>query len=438
MRLKARLLLLTLLCLPAWGVADIQKLDTNTSLRTVYLLPDADAELVSVAMIVLAGEVDWEGPEGLSHYLEHLVFWHADNVRGESIHSREGNAWVNGLITTYFNRGEISQLEDMIKFARRVLDPPGIARAFMLGERDVVSREYDLRVLENPEWRVFTDLRRQLYDNHPVSRSVIGTPDSINALTLQHAFEFHGRFYHPENSILLISGNISATRLKSLIESGFSDYSDQSPDKSNLHLQDWRNTRVAGTLDSSTEYKEKQAKSSRLIYGSLSNWQSEFGIVQSQYVFQFAQRLLESALPGSIAKPLRLDNFVISSYELSVGRLLNDQAELNLIAWPDNGVSLEEASDKIRWAIKKTGDEGVPQKSFDRIKKRWIQTATRESSSSDTLMWRAWHHISHGLEPNSQEDHLRRIEAVTLTELNSLMRALGDPQRRVVGYINGE
>jgi len=123
-----------------------------------------------------------------------LVFWHADDVKGEPIHARDGNAWVNGLVTSYYNRGEISELNDMMEFARRILTPPELARKFMLGERNVVTREYDLRVSENPDWRVLTDLRQRLYGDHPVSRSVIGTRQSIGDLSILQAFDFHQSF----------------------------------------------------------------------------------------------------------------------------------------------------------------------------------------------------------------------------------------------------
>ena len=95
---SASIVLFLLLFTPALSYADVFKLDTDTPLRGVYFIPDSDAELVTVAMVIMAGEVNARGPEGLSHYLEHLVFWHADDVKGEPIHARDGNAWVNGCL----------------------------------------------------------------------------------------------------------------------------------------------------------------------------------------------------------------------------------------------------------------------------------------------------------------------------------------------------
>lgn len=432
------MILLALLCMPSWVFGDIQALDTETPLRAVYFVPDTETELISVAMVVLAGEVDFRGPEGLSHYLEHLTFWHADNVKGDVIHAREGNAWVNGLVSSYYNRGEATELDDMLTFARRVLTPPKLDNVFMTGERDVVLREYDYRVLENPDWRVLTDVRKQLYDYHPVTRSVIGTPESIASLTITHAMAFHKQFYTAENSILLISGNLESEKLVGKIESVFLNDVSQISDATSFHAQEWRKLQISGTLNTASIYKESQAKSSRLIHSSLSTWSSQGGALQDEYTLQFAQRLLESALPGSLAKPLRLDNFIISEYQLGTLKLLEDQVELYVIAWPDEGVTIETASAGIRAALKDIGKTGVPVASFERIKKRWLQTARREGQNAMTHLGRAWHHITLGLIPNNQEEHIRHIESVTLSDLNELLIALGSPQRTVVGLIEGE
>jgi zinc protease len=195
-------------------------------------------------MVVFAGEVDFDGPEGLSHYLKHLMFWHTDNVKGESIHTRDGNAWVNGIVTSYCNRGEVSELSDMIEFARRIVTPPELEPAFMLEERDVVTREYELRVSENPDRRVLTDLRKQLYDNHPISRSVIDTPESIGSLSIEHALSFHQQYYHPANAVLIISGNVTDAQVSDLLESRFSASPTSNMSANAPHAQAWRQSKV--------------------------------------------------------------------------------------------------------------------------------------------------------------------------------------------------
>jgi len=440
MKVFTRFLLIIVLCLPTWVQADdVIDIGSTSSLRAAYFLPDAEAELLTVVLVILAGEVDFAGPEGLAHYLEHLMFWHADNVKGEPIHAREGNAWVNGMVTSYYNRGEVADLDDMMTFAQRIFSQPKLPRTFMLGERDVVEREYDYRVAENPDWRVFTQLRKQLYDGHPISRSVIGTPESIESLTLAHASEFHAQFYKPANAVLVVAGNSTKEQIEKLVSSRFAKNELVPEIENTKHAQFWRRSTIGGQLDKVTQYSERQAKSSRFIYSSLSNWSNENqDSLQGHYTQQFAQRLLESALPGSLAKPLRLDNFIISGYELEVFMLLDGQVELNIIAWPDKGVTIDSANQKLVAALQELGETGVPLKSFERIKKRWLQTARRESNDSELLLWRSWYHIMLGEIPNTHADHLNRIESVTLSDLNGLIKAISNPQRKTIGLIIGE
>jgi len=101
-------------------------------------------------------------------------------------------------------------------------------------------------------------------------------------------------------------------------------------------------------------------------------------------------------------------------------------------------VSVEDATERLTASLSLLANEGVPRESFDRIKKRWLQTSKREGTDSNEILWRAWSHLSQGLEPNNQADHLKRIESITLSDVNSLINALGNPQRRIVGLIKGE
>ena len=63
------------ICAPSLASADLIKLETDTAFDSVYLFKDTESPLITVGLTVLAGEVDVKGPEGLSHYLEHLMYW---------------------------------------------------------------------------------------------------------------------------------------------------------------------------------------------------------------------------------------------------------------------------------------------------------------------------------------------------------------------------
>ena len=238
-RLISLLISLAAILVSGRASSSLVELETDTGFQSVYLLEDNSTSVVNVAVFVLAGEVDVEGPEGLSHYLEHLMYWHADNAGGQNLHARGGNAWVNGIVTSYYSQSESSDLPELLEFIARLYSEPALTNDFMIRERSVVAREYDLRVSENPDRRARTKIRKDLYDQHPAGRSTIGTPASIGSLTLDQAHDFHRRYYHPQNSVLFVSGDLTATDAVEAVNKHLHKLEGGSQ-----HAAEWRNSTV--------------------------------------------------------------------------------------------------------------------------------------------------------------------------------------------------
>lgn len=419
-----------LLCLltSSIALADLTKLNTNTSFHSVYLY-QTESPLITVRLTILAGEVDVEGPEGLSHYLEHLMYQHADNVDDQQIHARGGNASVNGILTNYYNQGESTELQDMLEFVRRLYKKPTLPINFMTKERSVVEREYDVGVSENPVARVYINERRKLYNNLPVSRSTIGTPKSIQSLTIEQGTQFHEKFYHPANSVLFISGDFSKAQAKELIEQSF-DFAEPGLQ----HKAEWRNARLQDKADSVTEYENAQINNDILIYLTLSPWPKTQMPLNNWYTLTLLRSILDSALDGGIAKPLRMDNFTLRSFSIDLNSTLSDYFELTMFAEPDKGVTLQQASDAVQSTLTSLAESGIPPATFERVKKRTLQTSKRQAGIMEQTHNRMYDQLSAGLEPATAEQHLKHIEAVNLKDVNSLLRALAKPQRRAVAF----
>jgi len=392
------------------ALAELVKLETETPFDSVYLLENSATAEITVGLIVLAGEVDVTGPEGLSHYLEHLMFWHADNIDDQQLHSRGGNASVNGFVTNYYNTGEKSELDDMFEFIKRLFTLPQLDRGFMVRERSVVAREYDLGVSENPDYRIYTSIRRKLYNNTPVSRSVIGTPKSISALTQAQAFQFHKKYYHPANAVLFLSGDIPKEEAERLVNSRFN-----SLEPGVRHVGSWRNKKINAVADLTQVFTDSQVGYERLIYLALSNWPGELGDADSNrirhwYTLKLLGAVLDSALDGGVARPLRMDNFILRSFNMNLASLLENHVEFALFAEPDKGA-------------------------LERVRARMLQTESRTATSRNHTFSLLAEQLSSGLTPVASGDHLDYIKEVTLEDVNHLLRALATPERRAIAFI---
>ncbi len=413
------------------SVQTLEQIPTETDLARVYHLYDPDASVVTVALVILAGEVDVTGSEGLSHYVEHLMFWHADGLSaGEISHARDGNAWVNGILTHYYNRGEPEDVPAMFDFASRLLTAPTLQRSFMLDERNVIAREYDFRVAQNPLWSAITESRQQLYDNHPVARRVIGTPESIRAMSLDEVNAFYQQHYHAKNALLVVAGDIKQKQVQQLSNQYF-PMSDAARAQSVKNAQTWRNERIDTPLDARLAFTSRFITGDTLVRVSLSEWEGTGDALDDVYTQLFVEAIFNSNLPGSIAKPLRLDEFIIAQYDISMYSLLKQQVEFMLVARADDNIPLDTVSQRFSAFLTDLSAQGMPLRTIERVRKRLLQTARRQSGDADETLRRLMLHLSLNVPVVSPEEHLRRLERVNKASIDSLLLALAKRHRVV-------
>lgn len=429
-RFKLILILIFGLLTSNQAFAELIEVKTKTNIKAVYLIEDPDSDQIRVNPVFLAGEVDFDGPEGLSHFLEHLMFWHADKAGGKEIHGRGGNAWVNGIVTSYINQGITSELEELFEFTRRLLDTPDLEKKFMLDEKRVVEREYDFRIAENPDRKLTEQMRRKLFGDHSAGRSVIGTPQSIRSITLDHAFEFHRKYYNLANMVLLISGNLKPKQVRRLVANTLDDL-----EAGSANSQSWRSSTKFEAQDAIVELKANNIESHAYKYTSMSQWTGSSNRISAFYTAFLTEKLLNSALKGSLHKPLRLENFVVSGLHSWVDPLIDGQVVFSFNGRPDEGVILTSVKREFQLAIEKIARQGVPVDSLERVRKRLVREAKRRGDESAFILRRSFALLRIGEMPISSEEHLRQLISVTKEDIDGLLRAIARPDRRVDGYL---
>ena len=431
LKILALLFLITLL--PAPASAGLVKVDTATALRGVYLIPDDRSDTVRISAVILAGEADSDAPEGLSHYVEHLVYWHADRVNNRLFHNRGGNAWVNGIITVYYNEGPSRDLDDLFTFAGRLLTPLSLDADFMREEKRIVAREYDLRVSENPRNRLRGEMNRALYGGNPAGRSVIGTPQTIESFDLDMVDRFRSAHYVAANTVLIASGNLNEETLRRKVEEVFQDAR-----AGTANGQAWRDMPPLDRLSQTIDAVDSRSASSAYQYASLSYWPGSGDRLQDVYTIGFLAELLGSSLPGGLGKPLTVNDFVVSGFRVGLERKLRDRIQFSFRSRPDEGVAPETVSVKLRESLATLAATGVPERSLERVRQRFAQQAERRGNESDYILGRAMRNLTAGLEPNDPADHRQRIAAVTKADIDRLIRAVTDPHRYVEANLTRE
>lgn len=161
-----------------------------------------------------------ETPEimGVSHMLEHMVF------KGTTKRSARDLALsletLGGSLDAYTSREHTSYqarvLDEHVEIAADVLADlvfnPLLRQSDLDLERKVVLEEINT-VDDTPDDLVFELHGEQLWGRHPYGYRILGTRDSVSALTADDLRALHERAYHPANVVVAASGNIEHDEL---------------------------------------------------------------------------------------------------------------------------------------------------------------------------------------------------------------------------------
>ena len=167
-----------------------------------------------------------EGPgeSGVAHFLEHLMFKGTPSYpNGEfsKILARNGgqeNAFTSYDYTGYFQTVARDRLELVMEMEADRMTNLVLSKEDIDTERMVVLEERRSRTDNNPSALLREQVNAALFLNHPYRRPIIGWEHEIRQLDRDAIIGFYRRWYAPNNAILIVAGDISATELQPLAE----------------------------------------------------------------------------------------------------------------------------------------------------------------------------------------------------------------------------
>ena len=181
----------------------------------------------SVGLWVNVGSRD-EGPTvaGAAHFLEHLLFkatptrTSVDIAQAVDAVGGELNAFTSKEHTCYYAHVLGDDLEMAVELVADVVLNGVCAPADVELERDVVLEEIAMRD-DDPEDTLGDVFLSAMFGDHPVGRPVIGSVDSVSAMTRNQLHSFHIRRYIPERMVLAVAGNIEHDHVVALARTYF-------------------------------------------------------------------------------------------------------------------------------------------------------------------------------------------------------------------------
>ncbi len=426
-------LILTPLAVSAAGeVADFT-LDNGLQ---VVVIEDHRAPAVTHMMWYRVGAADEEpGQSGIAHFVEHLMFKSTDTLASgefsDVVEANGGsdNAFTSWDYTAYFQRvaadrlGLMMQMEaDRMRNLR--FDPVEVDT-----ERSVILEER-AQVVESSAGALFNEqMRAALFLNHRYGIPIIGWRHEMEGLTIDHAQAFYDRWYHPDNAILIVAGDVTPDEVRALAEEHYGPI----PASGNLPPR-IRATEPPHTADRRLVLEDARVANPYVSVQMLAPVREPGDQAEAAALVYLAEILgggQTSLLSRRLQNEEQRSLYAAAFYDSTAV----DASSFSLVNVPVPGVSLEEAEADLWRIVDAFLAEGIDPAQFERIRFRIEAGEIYDEDDTAGLARTYGVELASGLSIADVQDWTDTLAAVTPEDVMAAARRLFDDPSTVTGYL---
>ena len=401
----------------------------------IVVIPDRRVPVVTHMVWYRNGSADDPlGESGIAHFLEHLMFKGTErHPAGEfskvvSALGGQENAFTSYDYTAYFQRVAPAHLGRMMEFEADRMSGLNFDEDVVAPERDVVLEERRMRVETDPSAQLSEAMAASLFVHHPYGIPIIGWMHEIEELDRRAALDYYGRFYCPDNAILVVSGDVTDTEVVRLAEEtyGRNIPRGEQPRKRRPREPEPRAARAISVADSRVEQPTSQrlylVPSSKTAAGRESH----------------TLEVLAEALGGGPT------SFLYRRLVMERGRAVNvgswymgsaiDDTRFAIYGVPAEGVTLDALEAEIDEAVAAARDS-LDELSIERAKTRLIAETIYSLDSQSSLARIYGSALAIGETLDDVRSWPSHIRAVTRDDIVAAIDTFLTPRRSVTGRL---
>ncbi len=182
---------------------------------------------VSIGIWIKTGSRD-ENPEwnGISHFIEHMVFKGTRNRTAEAI-ARQVDS-IGGNLDAFTAKEcvcfNVKVLDEHLPVALDILADlvlnPVFAVEDIVRERRVILEEIKMDE-DNPDYLVHEIFTQNFWKDHPLGKPILGTKETVKGFEQPLVLDLHRKRFSPGNLLVAAAGNLNHTRFVELVRKQF-------------------------------------------------------------------------------------------------------------------------------------------------------------------------------------------------------------------------
>ncbi len=205
------------------------KFDTHILPNGIKIIhQQSQSQVAHCGIIINAGSRDeLETQHGIAHFIEHAVFKGTKKRKAYHVISRlenvgaEIDAFTTKENTCVYASFLYNYYERTIELVSDIIFNSTFPEKELNNEKEVIIEEIN-SYRDNPAELIFDDFEKQIFNGHPLSRDILGTPELLKKFTKKDIQSFINQNYSTNQIILCSVGNIKFSRLVNLTDKYFS------------------------------------------------------------------------------------------------------------------------------------------------------------------------------------------------------------------------
>ncbi|WP_299921258.1 pitrilysin family protein [uncultured Pelagimonas sp.] len=405
----------------------------------VVVIEDHRSSAVVHMLWYKAGSADEpRGSSGVAHFLEHLLFKATDKLEsGEfskivAANGGSDNAFTSFDYTGYFQRVAADRLPLMMEMEADRMMNIRLTEENIATEREVIIEERNQRV-ENDPGSLFREQRRAaLYLNHPYGTPIIGWRHEMEQLDREAALNFYTRFYAPNNTILIVAGDVEPEEVLELAKEHYGplpanpELSDRVRPSEPRHLAARRLT-----------FRDPRVAQPYVMRSYLAP-ERDSGAQEKAAALTILAELLAGGQTSVLTRKLQFETQKAVYSSAFYSGVSYDDSTFGLIIVPARGVSLEDGEAALDAAVAEFLKEGVDPEQLERIKFQLKAQSIYSRDDANGLARRYGAALTSGLTVQDVQDWPEILQAVTAEDVISAAQEVFDLKHSVTGYLTNE
>ena len=402
----------------------------------VVVVEDHRAPVVQHMVWYRAGSADeTSGTSGVAHFLEHLLFKATDTLaEGElsatvAANGGRDNAFTSFDYTAYFQRVAADRLEIMMRMEADRMRNIRLTETNIETERKVIIEERNQRTENNPRALLSEQMRAVQYHNHRYGVPIIGWMHEMETLDMEDVLGFYETYYHPNNAILVVSGDVEPDEVRRLA----ARYYGVIPENTDLPKRQ-RSAEPPQTAERRVLLRDARVAQPYVSRSYLAT-ERKSGDQHMAAALTLLADLLGGGTTSYLTKKLQFETQKAVYTSAFYGGVSLDDATFSVVIVPTVDLSLEEAEDAMDATLAQFLVDGVDEDRLARIKYQLRASEIYGRDNVDGIANRYGRALASGLTVEDVQSWPEVLQAVTADEIMAAARKVLVRNASVTGWL---